>query len=329
MSIKVAERLRPFSHLPGSSCLLPKSNLILQIFPSLIRFNDLQEIPLDLQGPVKGFTIVQDLEKGRICVHGKAVNGFFRYFISQEEKGVLIQFDKYPIEKENLFIFSFSQKVCFSPERLSLGMHKAQNWELIRQRADLKEIFPLWLKLAHLIPESNHGENSLLEKCRDGILKKEKENVFHSFLNLFHVNFYGMLVPRLHDAEYQGFSYLSSGIIPHFLLKEGAALIRSLFFQEKENKISLLPCLPPQCHSGRYLNLQTSFGFSFDMEWSKKSLKKLIIQSNSAQTLYLDFPKSLKSYRLRTSLKDKGKRIDSLAPLQCDPGVLLLDCFQK
>jgi len=74
MKIKIAERLRPFSHTPGASCLIPGTCFAVTAFPTLLRI-DQHEIKLKLTGPVSNFTLQQDLEKNCVFVFGKAKEG--------------------------------------------------------------------------------------------------------------------------------------------------------------------------------------------------------------------------------------------------------------
>src|SRR2546422_6747869 len=53
-----SDLLRPFSHLPGASCVIPWSSYKVQAFPALLIFENLNtfekhEYPLDWKGPVK------------------------------------------------------------------------------------------------------------------------------------------------------------------------------------------------------------------------------------------------------------------------------------
>ena len=111
MRLKIAEKIQPFSHLPGTSCVLPGSSYQLQIFPCLILLFDLsQGIPtlvyrleLDIQGPVQDFTIFNDLEKGKVSVWGKSPTGFFRYhLLASAEGGVCLSLEKSPFERLHL-----------------------------------------------------------------------------------------------------------------------------------------------------------------------------------------------------------------------------------
>ena len=97
--IKIVEKIRPFSHLPGTCLLIPFTHWQLQAFPSLLRINDLyseevQEIALPVEGPVSGFTVELDLEKGDILIFGKGQNGFFSYKIYKQADVLLLSSKK-------------------------------------------------------------------------------------------------------------------------------------------------------------------------------------------------------------------------------------------
>ena len=66
------------------------------------------------------------------------------------------------------------------------------------------------------------------------------------------------------------------------------------------------------------------------MEWSKKIIKKVIFHASGNGTLKLRFQKGVKTFRLRESLKERGRRIS------CDSNIEIfsektyfLDNFQK
>ena len=54
MTIKIAAKLRPFSHVPGAACVIPGTSAVIEAFPTLLRI-DGHEITLNLTGPVKDF----------------------------------------------------------------------------------------------------------------------------------------------------------------------------------------------------------------------------------------------------------------------------------
>jgi hypothetical protein len=359
MRITIAERLRPYSHSPGVSCILPGSSYQVQIFPCLIRFYNLSrlnspligEVSLQLKGPVQKFTVLNDLEKGWITVFGHTSTGFIRYHLYSQKHGkeIGLFIEKAPEEgleiffQENAFIayqqptkkvfveatlkpkdtiaFHFlpSKDSSFHPyqasasHRLSLGNHKAQDWDLIKRRLDLKEIFPIWNRLGQLVPYLNEqpiyeGTACLLRECEDLIAQGKPEFIAQSFLSLFQAGFHDILVPRLIDDQYQGISSVtrsSSTYSPLSLLIEGAHLINRLFIQEDKEGIWILPVLLPEFHSGRLLQFKVKEGL-VDLEWSKKTIRRMIFYSETDKELVFHFKKSLKSYRLRQGTKDKG-----------------------
>jgi hypothetical protein len=179
MHIETAERLRPYSHSAGTSCLIPGSSREVQIFPCLIRIFDSRqstaahpfEISLQLKGPLDQFTVQQDLEAGKITVWGKTSLGFLRYVLTADSMGmgIRLQLKKAPDDQLLLYfegaevflsvkneLFFFSSRETFQPykaplqERLSLGNNKAQDVDLVRRRLDLREILPAWHRLGLL-----------------------------------------------------------------------------------------------------------------------------------------------------------------------------------
>lgn len=323
MKITIAERLKPFSHVPGAACVIPWSSYKVQAFPALLIFENLltfqkHEYRLGWKGPVLDFTLELDLEKGVVWVYGKTVEGHRRSCIEMTEQGIAID--------KKLVVAGV--KVSPHPlERLSLGMSKALDWELVSRRHEMAEILPIWFRLGQMVAHSKTakiGTAALLRDC-------EKMEVASTYLRLFLAGFEGILCPRLSDTDHQG-------IIPegHFsesplvLLTEGANYIRSLFFKETAENWGFLPCLSPEFHAGRFVNLETKAGDKIDFEWSKKLLQKVVIHPASEREILIHLPKPLKSCRLRASLKEKGTRHFLEKPLIISSRqVLFLDRFEK
>lgn len=318
MKITIAERLRPFSHLPGASCVIPWSCFKVQAFPALLIFENLNtfekhEYKLDWKGPVKEFTLELDLEKGVVWVYGKTVEGHRKICIEMQEAGIAI---------DKKLVVSGTQVMPHPLERLSLGMSKKLDWELVCRRQEMAEILPIWFRLGQMVLKS--GTASLFHEC-------EKLDVITTYLNLFLTGFEGVLAPRLSDAAHQGI--VSTGNVsesPLILLTEGAKYIRALFFKETDQSWDFLPCLSPEFHAGRFVQLTTKAGDKLDFEWSKKLLQKVVIHAESDREIVICLPKPLISCRLRTSLKQKGSRHLMDKPLILRPGQkLFLDRFEK
>ena len=313
MQIKIAERLRPYSHRPGITFILPGSSLSMQVFPTLIRVADLknvsvEEIKLNNEGPLKDFTVQQDLEKGCLRIWGNGPSGFIRYrfhavkdrFIIKMEKG----HDKLGPLAEGNSVYSPR-----STDRLSLGMSKQQDWTMLSRRQDLAEIFPLWHRLGQLIPQIESEPvkyRTLLGECRQAIQEATPDIVLDPFMNLFLAGFKEGLTPRLRDEDFHGFSLpVCSSATPLVLLSEGAKMIRSLFVQWEDENISILPLLPSQFHCGRLIQVETGWG-TLDLEWTKKKVRRMIFRAEKTGRLNFHF-KKVKKYRLRHGNKDRGQ----------------------
>lgn len=348
MRIEIAERLHPFSHCPGISCLLPGSALCLQVFPALLRLSDhssgrpksLGEVTLGVKGPVRDFTVVQDLERGEVRIFGQSQEGYFRYkCASLNGERMALQ-----VVKGSVPLLSSCEAVelkpvtpsCFTVERLSLGNHKAQNWSEMRRRQNLEELLPLWFYLGQLAPRSDahvvyRGTASLLEECRALIAKRDKEKLTPAFLKLWLAGFGGLFVPRLEDEQHQGFDLppASETTSPLLLLTEGAQIIRSLFIQQCENWIALLPALPPAFHCGRMVGVHCPPYGSLDLEWSKKQLRRLVVRADCDGEVQFCFQPDLKEFRLRDSAGSSAK-VACGAPLSFAKGrEYLLDNFRR
>jgi hypothetical protein len=299
--ITIAQRLRPFSHVPGTKLLLPGSGNQLVIYPTLIVVDD-QEISIPLTGPVDDFTVQLDLEKGCVKVWGHYKEGFLRYRIHATTDG------SYTIvtEKSPQDIFPQSEKNLFQMphcERLSLGKDKSQDWDMVVRRKDLTEILPFWHRLGQLLPETPTGKFD------------------PDFLNLFQAGFEGLLSPRLKDTQHQGLS-LPKMSSPLALLTQGAQLIRSLFIIQKGDQLEILP----NCdfHQGRMIDISCGSLGTLDIEWTKKTLRRVVFHSKVNGEITFKFPKDLKTFRLTP-----GKKMSVDTPILVNEGITyLFDNFE-
>lgn len=323
--ISIAQRLIPFSLLPNTSCLIPGTPYKVVVFHSLAIIYDLNQnvikkVKLDIKGPLKRFTVEQNLERGCVTVWSEQ----FRYHILPNLEVV---FQKNP----NL-------PPTANQERLSFGVHKKQEWEQIRKRRDFQEIFPLWFRLGRLLKlppreREEGGMFSLLQGCREAIESHRPETIFPAFEKLFLAGFEGMFVPRLKDEEFQGIlppplSDVQSS--PLYLLQEGAQLIRSLFVSSLERGVALLPHLPPECFAGRFCQVCCSPYGELDLEWSKKQIRSLVFRARISGEITFQFPPSLHHFRVRLNRRDRGKVYTCGETLEIKLGShYLLDQFQK
>ncbi len=331
MKIAIAERLKPFSHTPGAVCLIPGTCCKVEAFPTLIRIAEQLDLRVHLTGPVRDFTLQQDLEKNCVFIFGKACEGFYRLRLQGSAQGIELLADKLPAQglvvngsvlrpKEKMF-FPMEMEF-FLPqvwERLSLGVSKDQDWDLVLRRFDLKEILPVLFGLGQKIPYRTPGP---LKGAARLLAEGELES-------LCRAGFSDILIPRLFDDQYQGLvSEDGDGEDPSFLIQETAKRIRSLFFRQEQNSLELLP----DCRfdAGRMTRLQASGIGEIDLEWASSFLRRAILRASSSESIFLVLQKGLHSFRVRTVQSGRGERHMSADPLIVEAGrTYYLDRFQK
>lgn len=347
-SIVIAESLKPFQHTAGTTMPLPRSTFFVVVFPasiSILQFEEgcareVADISLNFKGPIKDFTAQLDLERGCIHVWGHSVRGYFRYHLSfiPEKNKIGVWLEKKPETCENPFLshalFSeiLSLPITQPIERLSLGNHKAQDWNLVKQRQNLREILPALFLLGQHIPSSNlelpcGGTSDFLLRIDSLIQEKNRREICSGLLNFFNCAFSGILVPRLTDEDHLGFDLSPSNFksSPFAILIQGVRLIRDLFLRQEGKEITLLPLLAPEFHCGRAKGFKLPGVGVIDIEWTKNLVRRAIIYADQPCELVLHFQKEIKECRL-------NKRMCYL------PGTFLhlegnsvtyLDCFRK
>jgi len=310
MRIQIKEKFRPFSHEPGTICLIPRTTWEARIFPAKIFFHNLEtfeekEVNLDTLGPVQGFTVQVDLERGEVSVFGKGKRGHFRYLLDEKQ-----------------FPFLKKVEIPLSKKRLHLGVGKAQDFSLMRRRMDMAEIFPFWLKMALFIPKvdlpkKTMGTMALLEEGKLDLA--------------FQASFQGIFSPRLSDENFLGLipeTGKVEGISPIGILHEGAKRIEELFFYEEGDTWNFLPNLLKEFHAGRFLQIGTKEGDLIDLEWSKKTLKKATIRPAKTREVSLILQRGIKTFRIRKSPRQKGQIASKNVDLTKGQ-ILYLDRFTK
>lgn len=321
MNLKIAQRLRPYSHVPGAACLIPGTLSRLRAYPTRLEI-DGTVFPLPLTGPVQEFTLQQDLEKHCVFVFGRAPEGYFRLRIEGKEGSIALHSEKGPLEGDELRIQgTFVPKAPF--ERLSLGSHKALDWDLVQRRADPKDWLPVLFCLGQKIPPLS--PQPLLGTARLLDLPKERLLLDSALENFFKAAFHEILVPRLKDDQYQGLSPDESASgHPAYLLQEGYQQIRSLFFSQNERRLAFLPRLPLSADAGRLLSIKAPGIGEIDFEWSKNLLRRVWIRPDTTGEIILELQKEIRSFR---AYRKKQKATE---PLLLEKGKFLyLDQFLK
>jgi hypothetical protein len=320
VKITIAERLKPFSHTPGAACLIPGTTWKIEAFPTLIRIGEKYDVPLPITGPVADFTLELDLEKNHVFVFGKAKKGYFRLKIQAVTGGIEVVATKGFLLDGKRSLFFKDDVDFFLPkiwERLSLGLSRSQDWDLVKRRGDLKEILPvifvLGQKIPYIEPVLLRGTGRLLEAGN-----------FDSF---WRGAFSGILIPRWIDGEHQGLAPVESvSGDPCFLIREAAIRIRRLFLRQEGNQVSLLPACT--FDAGRMTKLQVNGFGELDLEWASHRLRRTILRASSSGEILFDLPKGLKSFRMKTTASQRGARLQGGEPLHLEAGkTYFLDQF--
>lgn len=305
MKIQIKTRLNPFSHLPGEEVLIPCSNCVLRAYPAKLLFYSLAnpeekyEIDLDVKGPVREFTVKQDLEKAKVLIFGKGKEGFFRHEVKAGEKGIdalgqTLTFSTYRFLKQKK-----------SLPQISFGSKKGMCMSGIRKRKDPADYLPLLFRLADLTPPAEvkrgiGGTESLLRTLSWDTLE-----------GFFLAAFKGFLVPTLEDNLHQGlvFESLKEKGSPVFLLTESARVLGEKICSVQRNKVRFLEKLPPKKPCGKWVEVLVGEFGTLSFEWSKKRMRRLFFKASKEGTLTFEFPKSIASFRMN-GVNKKGCQIE-------------------
>ena len=365
--MRIASRYRPFSHEEGSSALIPGSSVFVTAYPStLIVYagDTVYQLRWALQGIIRQFTLMQDLENHAVIVSGFSQEGFFRYLVMIQDHKLFVKVDRCPKEglscclqenmqgntttkrllaKEQICLREAveSKPASFCLERISFGIAKSQDWQMIRRRQQPEEYLPFWFSLGQTLPgfattlQQKHSERSsltLVEEALDAVEKNAKQSSLDKLHEVFLAAFHSMLVPSRYDCHFQGVSIHAERFDPSHvtlsLLYKGYECIRKLLLSVKDNTIHVLTELPPIFHTGRAMNFSIA-GALVDFEWSKKQLKKLTLTVLEPQTFLFSFQKDLKTFRLKEKSEKKGVCVSCSEALVLEPGLYTLDQFKK
>lgn len=270
--------------------MIPGTDVVVRAYPTRIYVGE-KLFEINIEGPLKQFTVMQDLERGCVTVFSEK----YRYYVLPTLEVV----EKRPPTLENL-------------ERLELGVNKKQEWEAIDKRCDLKEILPFWFRLGSLldVPPRETPDEGLFALLKRGEFEK-----------LFLAGFGDLLVPRSRDTDYQGIVPDSETPgSPLYLLSVGAKAIRALFVTADETSLTL-PKNP--FASGRFLNLRCPFG-ELDYEWSKKQVRTVKIRASCDLALTLHLAPAIKRFRCEGKIYNRGDLLEIKSG-----GHYVLDQFQK
>jgi hypothetical protein len=325
VKIEIGEKIKPFSHVSGTRALVPCSSFVVQLFPALLRVEGDRDYPIQITGPVKEFTVQLDLEKQCVWVWGIAKEGYFKFRLEAMEEGLTLYLDRAPTAGLQIGDkrFQAKQKALLTAapsylkvdrvERISLGNMKAQEWDQVWRRMDLKEIVPALFLLGQMTPHKSEaigGTESLLKAHFDLFVQTA---------------FSDLLIPRLQDTQFQGIapSHQGSGD-PHSLLTKAYRHLRTLLLEEANPTLKILPHLPVEWDCGRATALHVEGLGDLDLEWSKKTIRRMVIRAAKTSHAKLLFAKPVAIFRL------DGKLIDNGSTLAFEAGSTYhFDRFQK
>ena len=302
--IKIAQRFTPFSHLPGTSCPIPLSSWMVRAYPTLLQIyndTDCHDLSLLIQGPVEGFTLLLDLERSEVNVFGRGQQGFFSLQLKGVSNGIALSLKRgveIPIhfEGEKSILFKGTPLIIktgegnlevFYKERLALGVSKKLDWDLVKRRGEREEIFPVLFFL---------GQQVLGDRI-------DIESDWELF---FSAGFSNLLVPEREDINHLGLGWkgISNHISRASLLRWSYFKIREQFILQENDKVTILPT--KTFHSGKMEKVDVGKG-KLSMQWRSYQLRKVAITPMEDSWWHISFPKGIVSFRIRKSLRERGK----------------------
>jgi len=314
--IEISAKIAPYSQTPGTECVVPCSDWVITAFPAMLRVAGLLEIPIGVNGPVDDFLVQMDLERDCVWISGKAADGYYRFELTAKTEGLWLTVHRAPKSglrigdkavalKEKILLVSGGQVIRRAAyERVFFGSWKAQDWDLVRRRNDMREALPPLFLLGQKVP-ADMEETSL-----------EKMDLF------FRSAFSGILVPRLRDGLHQGIVRTPlSQENPFALLRSGYESIRASLLEEKGQSVYILPGI--QKHPVGRASLYPLFG-ALQLEWTQGMIRRMIVTPLANGDVTFVFPKEVASFRV------DNQRLVNGAVLSMKAGVpILFDRFQK
>ena len=290
-------------------------------YPTRLEFADFfghfRTVDLGLTGPVKGFTLQQDLEK-RLCrVFGVEKSGFFELHVFREGNDLSLKWvrGKKKGEKVVLMGLTPSETSLKSYEKISLGSSKKQDVDLMWRRANMIEVLPILYALSQNVPLPSEEKLTHLPQTEE------------EFSHFVKGGFDSLFVPKRGDERHLGIfcEQIPDSCSPLHRLKEFKSAFRALFIKEEEGKVVLLPNLPKKFLSGRFLGVKVE-GATIDVEWRKGTIHSVIISPDKEIELSIVWPKEIRSFRIekREGLIPRESRI-----ILKEEKKTVIDKFQK
>ena len=325
--IEIRQKLRPYSSLAGIEVPYPSIGRVFQIYPTkvFIDKNEETELAVDwkFSKPVQKITTFFNLIQAKVEVYLDFEKGVLHYELYENAKGLVLApvrntmggasikvdgslFKKVALNKEVLLLPTV-QKEGGSKEILSLGSHKKQEIEGLLKREDFKEILPILFSLGQMCEVSSIkqavGHLKVLKEVKKLIESSEHDLILPHLKPLLHSAFSGLFVPHLEDIFYwRGGEELKNAPSSFTLLRELYQLTRSLFIQSNKKELFFLPHLPKELFCGRLLQVEER-DLLIDIEWTKKSLRRMRIKALEDVSLQLHFQKPIQKCRVSVNNK--------------------------
>lgn len=329
-SIEIKSKLKPFSTTPGVEIPLVQGELTLKIYPTYIEVFKKRilkrELTLQFAEPAQTFVASLDLLKGWIEVQLQLKKSTLYYLLFLENNKLVLElkrapknFISYALEDKKIKTLSKYEKLVlleieelFSPsslELLSLGVHKKQHLESMKERSDFTELAPHLFLMGQYVKKSevevNGGNFTFLKSAYHQRDQKNHDLILSELEPLLKTGFSSFFVPHLEDPFHWGYptpKIHGDTLSPFSILSELYHLFRSFFIHSENKVLYILPHLPPMFHCGRLIHLQQE-GLHLDIEWSKKSIKKVVIKCNEEDTLKLHFQNPIEQCRIQGEKK--------------------------
>ncbi|OGN63109.1 MAG: hypothetical protein A3F09_02325 [Chlamydiae bacterium RIFCSPHIGHO2_12_FULL_49_11] len=302
--IKIREKITPFTHEIGSTVWVPYTDCFVRVYPAKLFVGD-RGIDLPVKGPVKKFTVLLNLEQGRVEVFGEGRDGFFQLNIFGENNRLVIRMVR---GEKKEWTLPCETILPFPKEKLLLGSLKKLEWEKVASRFDLREWYPILFLMGQMGPKAPHP----LDAAPAHLL---------GYLSSF-------LKAETGDVQFQGLD-LRPLPVPLFSLYHAFfQSIRNRFIVADGKKIELLPKVVSPFDRGRMVGVHTDFG-TLDMQWSGYKLKTCIFRCTQNAEIVL-VSKLHKTCGVRLYLKQKRRLFVLDRPFELKAGsIYLLDKFES
>ena len=139
-----------------------------------------------------------------------------------------------------------------------------------------------------------------------------------------------VLTPGWHDTRHQGFALPPVNVGAVGIAYSLAKLVQAIFLRHEGEVVEILPALPAEFVSGRYCAVNLPGVGTFDLEWSKRLIRRFIFTPEESASLTFCFPKNAGRMRLRLNDKEKGITLRSGSTFAFEGGKrYFFDRFQK